>query len=296
MFGSSLKKTIFAGALAAGLTLTGCFFEQGPSQDGQKSVVGVRVAVPKGYSDLAKASTITLSKMYITLISDVTVPDTIRDTITPSTIPALQTSTASNQTVAKYYTVKPLRKWKLLATTIDANNQVIHDSATGFSPTLYIGDTATLNLSMNAKFEMYRANFNNLPDSLSSSTAGTVKQKVWFHRLTMNIDGTNRADSSKSWFSGSPQLAYDYVPVGTHTVVLTAYGRLDTTKADVLLYNDTASITVGPGVDTTITRPLVYRGPGAGGVNGGTGAVSVTIGKVGIVVINASENGTISGL
>jgi len=294
MFGSSIKKMFFAAAMTAGLTLTGCFFQQGPSNDNQSVVVGVHVAVPQ-MSTLAKAATIKLSGMTVILTSDV--GDTIVDFIAPGSN-GLVASVSTNQSVQKYYSVKPLRKWKLRAITSDStNSHVIHDDSTALSAVLYVGDTVTLALNMNAKYEMYVANFNNLPDSISSGTNGTVKEKINFHELKVNIDSSITLDSIRTYFTGPlNRLTYDYVPVGSHRVILSAYGTFGShTSPDLLLYNDTTTINVGPGVDTTVTRVLTYRGPGSGSDStnryGGTGRIIVNIGKVGTVTINSSANG-----
>lgn len=285
MYGS-MKKTLFAGVLAAGMMLTGCFFESASHDNNQNAVVGMRVAVPQMYT-LQKSSTITLAKLVVNLISDV--GDTIRDTITTSTIPALSASTAANQTIGKYYSVKPLRKWKLTAKTLDGNAVVIHDSATALSSVLLIADTVNLNLGLDAHYQMYEAHFNSLPDSLQSATEGTVKEKVNFTRLVMNISTVSVRDSSKTYFTGSPVLAYDYVATGSHVVVLSVYGNIGANVVGQLLYNDTTTIDVGPGADSTISRSLTYRGPGADG-NGGTDHISVTIGKVGTITLNADTD------
>jgi hypothetical protein len=246
------------------------------------STIGVRVSIPHQVV-MMKTSVISLNKLIIVLTSDV--GDTIRDTITSSTIPALSSSVASNQTVGKYYSVRALRKWMLHATTRDANNIIIHDSSTALSPTLLVGDTGYLSLSMNAKYLMYRADFN-LPDSLSSATAGAVKQKVYFSRLVLNIDDSNVRDSSMTYFPapGVSTLAYDYVTVGEHAIKLYAYGHLQG-GVDGLLYKDSTSINPGTS-DSTVNRMLTYGGPS--GINGAIGNVAVTISRVTIITINGN--------
>ena len=139
----NLKKLTGVGIIAAGLiSLMGCFPGQNEQAgNGGSTTIGVRVGIPQEVV-MAKTSVISLNKLILVLTSNV--GDTIRDTITSGTIPALCSSVASNQTVGKYYSLRALRKWMLHATTKDANNIVIHDSSTALSPTLLVGDTAYL--------------------------------------------------------------------------------------------------------------------------------------------------------
>ena len=286
----NLKKLTGVGIITAGLiSIMGCFPGQNEQAgNGGTSTIGMRVGIPQEVV-LAKTSVISLNKLIVVLTSNV--GDTIRDTITSSTTPTLNTSVAVNQTVAKNYSVKALRSWKLHATTKDANNIVIHDSTSAFSPVLLVGDTAHLSLSMNAKYAMYFADFN-LPDSLSSATAGTVKQKVYFSELVFNVDGSAVRDSSAAYFPAPAVsvLEYDYVTVGNHVIKLFAYGHLSGSVTNVLLYKDSTSINPGTN-DSTVARTLTYVGPGV--VNGAIDSVKVTIGRVATITINGTAPGQV---
>jgi hypothetical protein len=276
---SNFKKLTLVGIIAAGVgSLMGCFPSQtDPSGNAGSTTIGMRVAVPKMATVTAKTSVISLNKLLITLTSNA--GDTIRDTITSSTFPALNTSVGTNQTVAKYYTLKSLRTWKLVAQTRDLKDSVIHkDSAT--TGVLLMGDTTIISLSMSSKYVMYQANFINIPDSLQSISSGQ-KVAVHIYELRMDIDSITRADTTHVYFTGSQNLYYDYVHLGPRLVELYMFGHLEG-GVDGLLFRGSVSITPG-GSDSTVTDTLEYVGPS--GVNG-TGFAVVTIGKVVRITIN----------
>jgi len=283
----SLKfnKLTAAAVMASGLALMGCLEEPHSSgaEDRAPVSLNLRVGVD-GVNTLAKASTISLKKLIVVMTSNVN--DTIRDTLTTATTTHIDSVSTSAQTVAKYYSLKPLRSWKVVATIKDKNDSTIHKDSTT-TPVLYVGDTATVSLNLSSKFSMYRANFLTIPDSISSATAGTSKQVLHIRRLVMTLDTTNTVrDSTKKYFTGSPALYYDYVRVGSHSVTLSAYGDLglDTAAAhSILLYQKTQTISVGAGVDSTISMALVWQGPTMG-----TDSLRVTIGKVGTVTLNGT--------
>ena len=229
---------------------------------------------------LAKTSTINLSKLIITGSSTGTPPDTIKDTI------AVSGNTAV--TVTKGYTLKPLRNWTLTAKTLDSKDSVVH---TGSTSSFYVkpADTAVVSLNLASRFAMYQANFNSLPDSVSSGSS-TGKDAVKIKRVLMKLDGAIKADSvSGTQFAGGQTVAvfFDYVTIGSHSVVLEAYGDLNL-KTNELLYSGTTTFTVSAGTDDTKAVTLSWVGPTTG-----SGKLSVTLGKVGKVTINGTLPGTI---
>jgi hypothetical protein len=288
MRGFTLKRIATFVALSTILAfLGGCFDSAAtvPSgNSGGNAVLGVRVALPTGGA-LGKASVITLNKLVLVLTSSSN--DTIRDTITSGTIPALNTSVLASQTIGKYYALKPLRTWKLVAKTIDAQNVVIHHDSVSVTTPILVGDTALISVSMSAKFVMYQANFL-LPDSIGSSdTSIHTRQKINFDRLALEIDGVNVVDSTRTYFPASPAIStlyYDYVPVGLRTVRLLAYGNLGSGPSQ-LLYKD--STVINPVSDTTTNRPMQYVGPTG---NTAVGQASVTIGKMFTVIFNGTPD------
>lgn len=229
---------------------------------------------------LAKSNTIGLSKLIITGVSAATPPDTLRDTTSVSGNAAV--------TVNRTFTLKPLRNWTLSAKTLDAKDSVIHSGSTA---SFYVkpADTATVSLNLASRYAMYQANFNNLPDSIASSTAGTGKDRVRIKRVVMKLDGAIKADSSvATQFTGGQSVSvfFDYVTIGSHAVVLEAYGALNDFSG--LLYTGTTTFTVSAGTDDTKAVNLAWVGPTTG-----VAGISVTLGKVGKVTLNGTLPGTL---
>ena len=293
MFGSlTFKKTAGMALLAAGLNFIGCM-EQGsgvtPNSAPQTSAINMRLGVDP-VRVLAKTNTISLSKLIVVLTSNTL--DTIRDTITSGTTPSLSATATSAQTIVKNYTLKPLRTWKLVATTKDLNDSVIHrDSAT--TPVLNIADTANVSLSLSSRFTMYDAKFLTLPDSVSSSVSGTTKQVLNLNRLVLKVDGVTKVDSTVSpgpYFTklATAVLSYDYITAGSHSIQLLAYGPMYSWDVANPLYSGTQTINVGAGSDSTVAMTLSWVGPTTG-----TGHISAVIGKVGKVTVNGTLPGTV---
>ncbi len=131
---------------------------------------------------------------------------------------------------------------------------------------------------------MYQANFLNIPDSISSNTAGTVKQVINVNRLVLKVDGIIQADSSKTYFTPNTTsvLTFDYVTAGSHSIQLLVYGQL-VGNTNWLLYSGTTTINVSGGNDSTVTFPLTWIGPITG-----VDSTSIIIGKVGKVTLNGT--------
>jgi photosystem II stability/assembly factor-like uncharacterized protein len=279
----NFKRITAVGALLTALALSACFQYDnwiGPGSD-RPAYVNVSLRVD-GVNSLTKTSTISLSKLIVAFTSSVN--DTIRDTITSSTSPALSATSTSTQTIAKNYTLKALRTWKLVATVKDSRDSVIHrDSST--TSVLMEADTAHISLNLSSRFAMYQANFI-IPDSIASATGGSAKDALHINRLVLKIDGVTRKDSSKTYFTGTSSLAYDYVTNGSHIIQMLAYGHLhywDTTQA---LYSGSDTLNVGAGHDSTTSFNMTWVGPTTG-----TGAITVTLGRAGKLNITGALPG-----
>lgn len=283
-------KTLAATALVS-FGLVGCFGDSSsaPNTNSQGAALHIRMGVDP-VNTLKKTSVISLSKLIVVLTSSAN--DTLRDTLTSSTSPALSATSTVAQTVTKDYTLSPLRTWKIVATTKDARDSVIHrDSAT--TPTLYDADTVSVALSLSSRFVMYDARFLSLPDSISSATAGTVKQVLRLNRLVLKVDGVTKVDSTVSpgpYFTAlaTAVLSYDYVTTGSHTIQLLAYGPMYSWNTANPLFSGSTTISVGAGVDSTVAMNLAWVGPTTG-----TGHIAATVGKVGKVTLNGTLPGTI---
>jgi hypothetical protein len=286
MYGLNKSRLIIAVALAAGFTLAGCLAggtEPSPTQ-GEHTVVNLRLRLDPVSTALAKSATITLDKLVIVFTSSAL--DTIRDTITTGTTPALNATSTTQQTVAKYYNLATARSWKALVTIRDTRDSVIHRDSTT-TAVLQASDTAEISLTLASRFTMYQARFLTIPDSIGSATAGTGKQKLYLNRLVFKIDGVTVRDSlvSPAYFTAGAThtLTYDYVSPGSHSMQMLAYGPMNSWDVANPLYSGSTTVNVGAGVDTTVTVNLSWVGPTSGGGN-----LSVTIGKVGTVTANGN--------
>jgi hypothetical protein len=282
---SNFKKLSLAGALAAGLTLVGCFSNEatGPAPDLTLKVSTTVDAVNKPAGGLAKSNAITLAKLVIELTSNASTPDTVRDTILAGT-QGFSSNASAEQTVTKAYTVKGLRTWTVTATVYDTKDSVIHQNSAVTSTFVRVADTAAVSLNLASRFTMYRAIFASKPDSITTSAGTGHKQEVKYKRLVLKIDDVIVRDTTHATFfaPNTPDtLSWDYVPSsGNHTVRLIAYGSVGETYNDSLFAGSWSITGASGGVDTVASFSLNWVGP-----NTGVEAVSVTIGKVGTTTV-----------
>jgi hypothetical protein len=230
---------------------------------------------------LSKASTINLSKLILTAVSTATPPDTVHDTSI--------VSGNAQVVVTRNLTLVPLRNWVVSAKSLDAKDSVVHS---GSSASFFVkpADTAAVTLNLTSRFAMYEARFNSLPDSISSSASNTGKDKLNVNRVVLLVDGVIKADSvlASGYFSAnqSVNVFWDYITPGSHTVTLEAYGVLHTFSGK--LYSGASTFTVTAGSDDTRSVTLNWVGPTTG-----TGKLTVTLGKVGKVIVNGALPGTV---
>jgi hypothetical protein len=291
-----VKKTSFKhytlGALAlSALFLVGCLGEssQGPSSSDEVATLSVSMVTRdvNPSSALAKASTISLSKLVVTMTSNATPADTVRDTIEVGENGFVALAT-SNQTVSKVYTLKALRTWTIVAKTLDSKDSVVH-TKTDSVVNLPAGAEVSKSLSLAPRFVMYSAAFN-FPDSLASSP-GPGKQKMNVTRLVMKVDGITVVDSSATFSPATAySIGYDYVPVNIGTTVeLLVIGNLEgwARVTDTTLYGktDIAVTATGPGVDGSHSVTLPYVGPVTGKTD-----LEMVIQKVGLYQITATTD------
>jgi len=295
-------KNITLGLAAAGAAfLMGCMGSEGTtgSQDQYGSLaikVGTGDVNAASKSGLSKGSTISLSKLIVTMVSNSTSPtasDTIRDTIRAGVSQGFVSTSTADQTIDSVYVLKALRTWYITVKTLDTKDSLVHikqDTVVN----LLAGETRPLTLTLNPRFVMYKANFN-FPDSLAT-LATSFKQKLNVKRLVMKVNGTTVVDSSLSPLfapNTAYTIGYDYVTVNTGTTVqLLVYGNLTgwNFAGDSLLYSKT-DISVGglnPGLGGTQTATLDYVGPVTGKEN-----LTFTIVKVGLYQITAQTLPTV---
>jgi hypothetical protein len=276
------------GKLFIGLIVPALFVNCGQNpasladQGGKETNATVQSTIVLGkVGALGKGSAINLSKLVLTAVSTSTPPDTVRDTAA--------VSGNAQVTVLRTLTLAPLRTWVVSAKSLDAKDSVIHS---GSSASFFVkpADTAEVSLNLASRFAMYEARFNSLPDSISSSVSGTGKDKLNINRVVLLVDGVVKADSAlaSGFFSAnqSVNVFWDYITPGSHTVTLEAYGVLHDFTGK--LYSGASTFTVAAGNDDTRNVALGWVGPTTG-----TGKLTVTLGKVGKVIVNGALPGTV---
>ena len=215
------QKSVLALFLLSGALLQGCLGDDsGPSGSRSQDEARLRITttLPRTQS-LSKGNLIALSRLVVTLTSNATPADTLRDTLTTSTTPALSSSSTSDQTLSKTYTLKGLRTWSVSARVYDSRDSLIHEGSAASAAFLKVGDSASVSLSLVPRFAMYEARFVSIPDSVTSLT-GPNKQVLRLNRLVLRVNGVTVRDSTSPgpWFAALTDhvLAYDYVPVSAN--------------------------------------------------------------------------------
>lgn len=284
------RKSVSLAGLFAAVILSGCFVTESPvvERDGGEEVA-VRVRMGIGsVSALQKTALIQMDKLVIEYTSNA--GDVVRDTITGSTSPALDSVSTTGQTVVVNRSLKALRSWKIVVASHDRLDSVIHKDSASI-PAMYVGDTAVVNLNLSSRFTMYEAKFLNLPDSIQAATPGQPKQVLCVNRLVLKIDGVVARDSVASpCFTKleTHTLAYDYVKVGNRNIQLLAYGPMNSWDVNSPLFSGSTTVNAGAGVDATVPLTLTWVGPTTG-----TGRLDVELGRVGKVIVNGTLPGTV---
>lgn len=229
---------------------------------------------------LAKTSAINLRIVKFTLSSSL--GDTIHDSVSAS---------GSEQVViSKEFRIKSLRSWSISARSYDTNDSLIHSGKSG-SVYIRAADTVKMQLSMGSRFSMYQANFLSIPDSVALSQGqgnSHSKHKIVISRLVLKIGGKIRVDSVGSFNPGQlVSLNFDYIPAGTQTVVMEAYGNMPGNGNGLgfqgLLFSGSVVFSNIAGTDETKSIALDWKGPG-NQMNGSF----VTLGRVGKNKVNGT--------
>lgn len=289
-----LKRTLtgLAGLLAA-VAFSGCFVTESPEvPQAEEGDVAVRLRVGIGsVTALNKAALIKMDKLIVVYTSSAN--DTIRDTVTTTTSPALDSVSTTGQTVVKNRALTALRSWKIVVTSRDRLDSVIHKDSANI-PVLYAGDTAVVNLNLSSRYTMYEAKFLSLPDSIQSATASQPKQALCINRLVLKVDGVAVRDSLSGGgtcfaaVNTTHILTYDYVAVGPRTIEMLAYGPMNSWDESNPLFSGSTSVNVGAGIDATVNMNLAWVGPTTG-----VGSLTVQLGRVGKVTVNGTLPGTV---
>lgn len=277
---NNFKKLSLAGILAAGLTFVGCLGEDTAPVPDVKLKISTKVDAVNTSSGLSKSSAISYSKLIVVLTSNATVPDTVRDTILVGQNGFTATATSA-QTINKTYTVKGLRTWTVAATVRDSKDSVTHTGSAVTPSFVKVADTASVAFSLTSRFSMYEVNFATLPTQITTQSGTGHTQTITIKRLRVAIGSIVVKDTTAPVsFTGAQQFTYDYVPVGSYQVRLTAFGTTGQTWNDTL-FSGVTTINTAAGTDETVALNLDWKGP-----NTGTEKIAVTIGKVGKTTVN----------
>lgn len=281
----TVLKAILTLVLAAGLI--GCGSSPGSvtgAQDKAKAELEkfnspVRSSITLGkVGFLSKTSAISLRKLILTAVSASSPADTVRDTSTVSGSEAV--------TVKRVLKLKPFLTWTLKASTLDRRDSVIHrGESQPFS--VKPSDTAEVAMNLASRFVMYQAVFTDLPNGIGISQGGLGKIAVNLNRVVLRIDGTIKEDSLKpgGYFAGGQNvtLNHDYVTVGLHTVVLEAYGLVESHYG--LLFAGSATFSSAAGEDDSKSITLNWVGPSTGAEK-----AAVILGRIGKVTLIGGFN------
>ena len=214
---------------------------------------------------LAKSADIALAKLYIMLSSpgQAAISD------------SFSLSGTASATIKKTYTnMASLLTWTLTAQSVDLRDSVVHSGATTF--TVQPNQTASVSLSLSAKYSMLKANFFPIRDSVTEC------------RLTVDSIAAVRDSvfAKQALFGDTIRLTYDYLTASAvgvqHSVRMDVSGIM--WGIPYLLYTGQTIITTVSGQNQSYTVMLNWVGPST--PPPGEATITVTLGAVGTQTVN----------
>jgi hypothetical protein len=208
--------------------------------------------------------------------------DTVRDTLDDHSSPAINTRSTSPQTLTKRYRLFTDRDWKVTAVTRDINDSIIHVDSMAL-PFFHDGDTLRVSLNMASRYSTYQIGVPNLPDSAFDENG--VKRSLCVQRLVLKVDGVIVLDTSAApgCFAAPLDMAYNYIPLGTRSIELLAYGALDGVPKDAPLFTGNTSLVATNEGGSSTTLTMSWTGPSTG-----TASILVTIARVIKVIVDGN--------
>ena len=210
---------------------------------------------------LAKRANIEFAKLCVSLSAsgETTVLDT------------LSLSGNSSTTVSKTYgPLASLKTWTLNVLSLDTRDSLIHSGSTTFD--VRPKQTSNVNLDLNARFSMLKANFFPIRDSVT--------------RCELLVDGTLKASESfpiQSRLGDTVKLGFDYLQTNLlQRIKMDVYGSM--WGFDTLLYTADTAINPQPGVNSNYNLTLKWVGPAL--PPPGQATMTVVLGALGTVSIN----------
>jgi hypothetical protein len=223
-----------------------------------------------------------LKNLIVTFTSD---GDTVRDTLDGYSSPAINVASTTPQSVTKRYRLFTDRAWMVRAVTRDVNDSIIHVDSMSL-PFFHDGDTLRVSLNMASRYSTYQIGVPSLPDSVPDENG--VLRALCIQRLVLKVDGAVVLDTSAApgCFAAPLEMAYNYIPLGTRSIELLAYGSLDgVPRSSPLFTGNTSLVATNEGGSST-TLNMNWAGPGAS-----TASISVVIGKV--IKMTVDEEGQV---
>jgi hypothetical protein len=284
-------------ALVFGMLFTGCLTQ--PEEEGRDRV-SARVALGMNLENAASTSDARIRTLVVTLASSA--GDTLVDTITEngsrlSKFPVrLEASSEKAQVIQPLYSLNPAHDWNVHVKSLDAQDSVVNLDSTRLTG-LQADELRNVYVSLASRFAAYEAAF---PLPAKTTDGRTLR----FQRLVLAVDGTPVCEEKVQASASQATLLCDYLPSGTHTVTLSAYGMIEGKSAAQLLFQGEKTVALSPGsqkaetvvLGLTAANVLTPENVLAKGsaVEAGTTGISVRLGRVGLVVMEVVISGGIS--
>jgi hypothetical protein len=307
------KRGLLIVAAAALFVLSGCLGSGGsltnlPTDESALVKMKIRLGRVDSRTDadpnvsLSKGSSIQVQSLRVTFISNL--EDTVRDTVFALN-GGLKVKNFLSDSVAINVSLRALRWWNVEIETRDQNDSIVHKGTAGPFASKG-GQTMDITVpELDSRYLMYEAHYKLPPEifpNLDTLTTDTVKQKIYFYRLVLEIAGAKVGDSSsfspavtapgtrfiyadtsklkgaqgKLFFkpnrggtdTATHVQAYEYVKAGSHKFKMSAYGYLEgdnfSSATPRLLFQGEADIKINQtGAPSEEEVKLDYKGPGS---------------------------------
>lgn len=295
---------VFSGCLGGGGSLTNL-----PTDETAFVKMKIRLGRVDSRTDadpqvtLSKGASIRVQSLTVTFTSNL--EDTVRDTVTAASV-GFNANSFLSDSVMINVNLRALRWWNVEVETRDQNDSIVHQGRAGPFASKG-GQTMDLTLpELDSRYLMYEAHYRLPPEIFPNldtvnAVTDTVKQKIYFHKLVLEIDDVKVGDSTsfspavtapgtrfiyadtskvkgaqgKLFFkpdrkgadTATHVQAYEYVRAGNHKFKMSAYGYVEGdnfSNAPRLLFQGEAKIKINQtGAPSEDEVRLDYKGPGS---------------------------------
>jgi hypothetical protein len=206
-------------AFLGGLSLMGCLTApESMDRDATESRLSVGLYLERSSAD----DRVAFRTVVVEIASNQ--GDTLHDTITvqgskTSRFPVrIDTSVGASHIIHPLYALDPTRAWTLTAKTLDGRDSVRHLASVQVQG-MVAGQTRNITVKLAERFTSYTAVFP-LPEKMTDG------RTVRFQRLVLTVDGQPVCEKTAADLAQSPVLHCEYLPVGYHTIALSAQGQI----------------------------------------------------------------------